>query len=999
VLPGVMALDGYIAVSREVSEDETVTSPGWEAYINDQTGTNGTSGLNVETEGTALTLRAYAAGEYAYAVYGQAIGADPKPLKSLINSDPCAFGGGQDDDIPLSYFVGIADYSLGSWRWFGPFGQEDVMVTVNSETLKSRFKSPEDNFYLCVLASNGGKAASALPDEGLIADFPIEPRDRAVSEEDDPGGLTIEEICTWVEENLYTDPAVVTGLEATTDTSGVYLTWDTNLDPDVYIYQVLRDDLDDEDPATLLEGVIAPVTEYSDLTGFPGKEYHYLVRARNDAGFGGPSFIDAGRQPLAPTIAASDGRYEEWILVEWTEVMEAAGWKLYRADSELGEPQVLAELPLATRMYVDNEPLLGQEVWYWVRTVGEDVEGPLSAPDSGMRARLEPSQVTATDGAYPDRVELNWGADEDAESYIVYRGLDENDENPEQISEVDAPETSFNDTTAPWQEPKYYSVAAIITDIVQPRGAGDFGHRGLAAPENVSATDGTYTDIIAVSWDAVLYAETYRIYRDGAPVDIVDAPTTQYDDESVTPGVVYSYQVAAMMADGEGTKSEADTGRANAKPVAGLVADPPGGGVPLAVNFDASGSSDIDGSIVKYEWDWESDGFYDEDSATDPTEAHIYGDTGEYTATVRVSDNDGATDIETVVVLCSLIVTVDSAGNVGSYTSLTVVNGNPAISYYDATYTDLKYVGASDASGSSWSTPLTVDSTLKRGWHTSLAIVNGNPAIGYFYNSGHAAMYVRADDADGASWGVPKTVDGAGDTGQHTSLAVVNGNPAISYEDYTNGDLKYVRASDADGSSWGTSVIADSAGEVGRHTSLVVVNSRPAISYQDRTFGDLKYVRADDANGSEWGTPVTVDGGGGDNVGYYTSLAVVNGNPAVSYRDHTNGDLKYVRASDADGNNWGSPVTVDSEGDVGAYTSLAVVNGNPAISYYDETNGNLKYVWASDVDGSSWETPVIVDSAGDVGTYASLAVVNDHPAISYYDATNSDLKYAYLPVD
>ena len=60
--------------------------------------------------------------------------------------------------------------------------------------------------------------------------------------------------------------------------------------------------------------------------------------------------------------------------------------------------------------------------------------------------------------------------------------------------------------------------------------------------------------------------------------------------------------------------------------------------------------------------------------------------------------------------------------------------------------------------------------------------------------------------------------------------------------------------------------------------------------------------------------------------------------------DATNGDLKYVRASDPSGASWGVPVTPDSTGDVGLYTSLAVVNGNAAISYYYSTNRHLKYV-------------------------------------------------------
>jgi hypothetical protein len=337
---------------------------------------------------------------------------------------------------------------------------------------------------------------------------------------------------------------------------------------------------------------------------------------------------------------------------------------------------------------------------------------------------------------------------------------------------------------------------------------------------------------------------------------------------------------------------------------------------------------------------------------------------------------------------------VDSAGNVGSYASLAQVDGRPAIAYYDYSNYDLKYVRSSDPTGSSWATPLTVDSAGDVGFYASLAVVDGYPAIAYHdRDPNYDLKYVRASDAGGSSWGTPLTVDSTGDVGQYAFLTVVDGNPAIAYFDGSpNLDLKYVRASDATGSSWGTPVTVDSSGTVGQYASLAVVDGNPAIAYYGGT--DLKYVRATDATGSSWGTPLTVDSSG--YVGLYASLAVVDGYPAIAYYDGASKyNLKYVRASDASGSAWGTPLTVHSSGMVGSYASLYVVDGRPAIAYYSYSpNLDLKYVRASDATGSSWPTPLTVDSAGDVGQHASLAQVDGLPAIAYYDGTNYDLRFA-----
>ena len=61
----------------------------------------------------------------------------------------------------------------------------------------------------------------------------------------------------------------------------------------------------------------------------------------------------------------------------------------------------------------------------------------------------------------------------------------------------------------------------------------------------------------------------------------------------------------------------------------------------LVVNVDASGSSDADGMIASYAWD-----FGDGGTATGVTAMHAYAVDGTYTITLTVTDNDGLTDTE-----------------------------------------------------------------------------------------------------------------------------------------------------------------------------------------------------------------------------------------------------------------------------------------------------------------------------------------------------------------
>lgn len=83
-------------------------------------------------------------------------------------------------------------------------------------------------------------------------------------------------------------------------------------------------------------------------------------------------------------------------------------------------------------------------------------------------------------------------------------------------------------------------------------------------------------------------------------------------------------------------------GNANQAPVASFTATPSTGAAPLQVNADATTSTDPDGSITSYAWD-----FGDGSQASGQTASHTYTSVGTYTLRLTVTDNEGLTNSST----------------------------------------------------------------------------------------------------------------------------------------------------------------------------------------------------------------------------------------------------------------------------------------------------------------------------------------------------------------
>jgi len=420
----------------------------------------------------------------------------------------------------------------------------------------------------------------------------------------------------------------------------------------------------------------------------------------------------------------------------------------------------------------------------------------------------------------------------------------------------------------------------------------------------------------------------------------------------------------------------------------------------------ATQSSDIDGSIASFAWDFNDDGTFEYDSGTSPTTVFYYYLPGSFPATVRVTDDDGASATAHASVEIALrqqwhasllpAEVISSASH-----SLAEVEGRPALSVtYDRSPAEPgwvpAYVRAADARGTAWGEPVVLAQIAST--NSSLCVVQGCPAIAWdTLSSGSIIMYQRATDSLGSSWNSSMTVlQGSGspflsrltyfgeslvivangisvftyavdDVGTSWSTVVssdcppgtqdfgfVNGKPGAAVGYGEPGVLRYYSADDPLGATWSLPTVIEYLSKV-EMPQLIECTGRPGISYHDDTFGALKFVRAENFSGTAWGMELTLDLG----VSFANRLLIADGRPAVFYVDYYSEELKFVAANNAEGTSWGLPITITPEGATETlkaddnyfmdHASCAEIGGTPAIALlvWDQSQPQSDYTGVS----------------------------------------------------
>jgi len=408
---------------------------------------------------------------------------------------------------------------------------------------------------------------------------------------------------------------------------------------------------------------------------------------------------------------------------------------------------------------------------------------------------------------------------------------------------------------------------------------------------------------------------------------------------------------------------------------------------PAHIRWDALASRDDDGAVVRYEWDFDGDGEFEYDSEGATQVSFYYYEAGQYTCTLRVTDDEGATDTDATVVY----VLEEATWHVNladKQISPPHYGSNSCI--YNIQVLDIENMPS-----------LAYTCTLDE----------PDPVT----DSIEKTVYLRALDPHGETWAERQWVP---DSTSYSNVLVVEGLPALithyrreyqsppapfEHESW----LIYTRAADASGTSWPISEVIsncrsngpdDWEGDCFSAYQFLIVDSNPALLGYDLTDENDAYQafhRALDSTGSSWPAEcqeATIPFSYQSSPGNWLQRPIVSISESFAFLNHENGeDILFYRTGNAlptDG--WAEPVLVDQLEQVDDLFWLLDAGGFPAVVYYDELASTLKYRCAVDAAGSAWKEPVVLSTAS--GHRVMAIIVDGRPTVVYNDRIDDQTK-------
>lgn len=194
-----------------------------------------------------------------------------------------------------------------------------------------------------------------------------------------------------------------------------------------------------------------------------------------------------------------------------------------------------------------------------------------------------------------------------------------------------------------------YGLTRFAMDSVSRSTLGPNNNTALT-PTATSTTSGQAKIAWTSTYDMDNYQLSYALSRDGNTANPIYTTTKSnnfwntsamsFTDTGVAPGSTHTYTLTVTDPDGNsiartGNQVVIAGGGTNPPPVASFTVGVNG----LTISVDGTASSDQNGTIASYAWN-----FGDGKTATGATASHAYTAAGTYTVTLTVTDNQGATN-------------------------------------------------------------------------------------------------------------------------------------------------------------------------------------------------------------------------------------------------------------------------------------------------------------------------------------------------------------------
>ena len=534
----------------------------------------------------------------------------------------------------------------------------------------------------------------------------------------------------------------------------------------------------------------------------------------------------------------------------------------------------------------------------------------------------------------------------------------------------------------------------------------------LRAPADGSVVNG---DVVGLAWDAVAGAAEYRV-RISENSDLTDciidatATTENFGPAGLSNSQTYYWQVAATDCyhhTGIGSQIRSFTVNAshpNTLPVASITSPAQDSIFTMddMITFSGSGSDAEDGELSGTALVWRSDldGLIGtgETCTTDTLNAGIHQ------ITLTATDSEGATGTQSVTISVNDlgphgIMFLDSIGDVGTHSSLTVEDGSIFIAYFDETNRNLK-VARSLNDGYDWSIS-TILAGGDAGQGSSVALDGENVFISTTIAD---RIGISASNDSGDTWNTSTIlpnlpVTGNADYDEYaTSIDLDGQNIYISFLTDDVCEMQ-ILTSPYSANDWQITTISTPPedGENGYYSSIHEHQGMLYVSHSSYLTSNVYLTRLTNTLTDPVTRLVDQIGAVYAGRGYTTSAVRQVGTTTtvfIAYFDQSEGnlDLKFARSVN-NGDNF-SLSTIDASSDsIGKYPSMDISGDTILIAYYDETNGNLKLARSFD-QGMGWDIRIVDDATDNVGRFASLAADGQKVYISYYDETNRDLKFA-----